>query len=64
MRYKGYNNSFNNWIEKVISIHKMNYFPETYSHGKNEIKFVLDIFRYAKKKWFERSNKIQYRYDT
>ena len=27
----------------------MNYFPETYSHGKNEIKFVLDIFRYAKK---------------
>ena len=49
MRYKGYNNSFNNWIEKVISIHKMNYFPETYSHGKNEIKFVLDIFRYAKK---------------
>ena len=49
MRYKGYNNSFNNWIEKVISIYKMNYFPETYSDGKNEIKFVLDIFRYAKK---------------
>ena len=34
---------------RKISLHKMNYFPEPYTHSKNKIKVELALSNYATK---------------
>ena len=46
MRWKGYDNSFNSWIDKKI-LYKMSYFPEAPNHSKNKIEVELDLPNYA-----------------
>ena len=54
LKRKGYDNSLNSVIDKKISLYKIRYFPEPYSHNKNKIKVKLDLSNYATKsdlKW-------------
>ena len=37
IKWRGYDNSLNCWINKKRLLYKMNYFPEPYSHNKNKI---------------------------
>ena len=54
VKWKGYDNSFNSWIDKKnrslksiyrLNICEMSYFPESY--GKNKGKIELDLSKYA-----------------
>ena len=47
--WKGYDDSFNSWIDKKISLYKMSYFPEPYILRKNKIKVELDSSNFATK---------------
>ena len=38
IKWKGYDNSFGSYIDKKISLYKMSYYPEPYTHSKNQIK--------------------------
>ena len=47
-KWKGYYNLFNSYFDKKkASLHKMSYFPESYSHNKNKIKVELGLYNYA-----------------
>ena len=50
---KGYDNSFNSWIDKMYSLYNMSY-PEPYSHRRNKIKVELDLSNYATKSEVEK----------
>ena len=50
---KGYDNSFNSWIDKMYSLYNMSY-PELYSHRRNKIKVELDLSNYATKSEVEK----------
>ena len=46
VKWKGYDNSFNNWIDKKRYCYiKMSYFPEQYAH-KHKIEVELDLSNY------------------
>ena len=47
VKWKGYYNLFNTWIDKNISLHKMSYFPEPDTRSKSNMKFELDLSSYA-----------------
>ena len=49
VKQKGYDNSFNSWIDKKILSYEMSYFPELYIYNKNKIKFELNLSNYATK---------------
>ena len=49
VKSKGYDNSFNSWIDKKDILYKMSYFPQPYTHSKNKIKAELDFSNYATK---------------
>ena len=34
------------WLIKKISLYKMSFFPETYTHSRNKIKVWLDLSNY------------------
>ena len=46
-KWKGYDSSFNSWIDKKDTIYKSEYFPEPKSLGK--VKVELDLSYYATK---------------
>ena len=47
VKWKGYDDSFNIWIDKKVSFYKMSYFLEPYARSKNQIKVELDLANYA-----------------
>ena len=47
-KWKGYNNSFNSWIDKKDIVWMSEYFPETKSSG-GRVKIELDLPNYATK---------------
>ena len=47
--WKGYDNSFNIWIDKKILLHKNGSSFPPYSHSKNKIEIELDSSNYARK---------------
>ena len=47
-KWKGYDNSFNNWIDKKGIIKMSDYFPKLKSLGTN-VKVELDLSNYATK---------------
>ena len=48
VEWKGYNNSFNSWIDKKRYHYiKMSYFSEPYIHSKHKIEVGLDLSNYA-----------------
>ena len=47
VKWKGYYNLFNTWIDKNISLHKMSYFPEPDTRSKSNLKFELGLSSYA-----------------
>ena len=49
VKQKGYDNSFNSWIDKKILLYEMSYFPELCIYNKNKIKFELNLCNYATK---------------
>ena len=49
VKWKGYDNSFNSWINKKDSIKMSEYFPKPPSDYKN-IKVKIDLTNYATKK--------------
>ena len=49
VKQKGYDNSFNSWIDKKILLYEMSYFPELCIYNKNKIKFELNLSNYATK---------------
>ena len=50
VKWKGYNSSFNSWIDKKRYCYiKMSYFPP-YSYSKNKIQVELDLFNYDLRK--------------
>ena len=48
VKWKGYNNSFNGWINKTDTIETSEYFPEQKSSG-GKVKVELDLSNYATK---------------
>ena len=40
VKWKSHDSPFNDWIHKKISLYKMSYFPEPYSHSKNNVNFI------------------------
>ena len=36
-KWKGYDHSFNSWIDKNISLYRISYFPEPHTHSKIKI---------------------------
>ena len=52
VRLKGYDNSFNIWIDQKYIV-KMNYFPEPYTSSKRKIKAELDLTNYATKSYLK-----------
>ena len=48
VKWKGYNNSFNGWINKPDTIETSEYFPEQKSSG-GKVKVELDLSNYATK---------------
>ena len=46
---KDYDNSFNGWIDKKMTLYKMSSFTEPYSQSKNKIKNGIDLSNYATK---------------
>ena len=48
MKWKGYNNSFNTWIDKKILKMSSKYFPQHKSHIA-DVKVRLDLTNYATK---------------
>ena len=48
VKWKGYNNSFNGWINKTDTIETSEYFPEQKSSG-GKVKVKLDLSNYATK---------------
>ena len=50
VKWKGYNNSVNNWINKIyiVTQKRESYFPR-YNHTKNKINVDIDICNYATK---------------
>ena len=55
MKWKGYDNSLNSWIDKKDIAIQMRYFPELYNHRKIKIKFKLDLSNYATKSNLKRA---------
>ena len=51
---KGYDNSFNSWIDKMYSLYNMSCYPDPYSHRRNKIKVELDLSNYATKSEVEK----------
>ena len=47
VKWKGYYNLFNTWIDKNISLRKMSYFPEPDTRSKSNMKFESDLSSYA-----------------
>ena len=50
VNWKGYDNSFNSWIDKkyiIITLWEISYYPEPDSHSRNNIKFEIDLSNYA-----------------
>ena len=49
-KWKGYDNSFNSWINKKSHIKMSQYFPEPFnSHFRDSIKVKIDLSNYATK---------------
>ena len=48
VKWKGYNSSFNRWIDKKDKVQMSEYFPKPKSLGAN-VKVELDISNYATK---------------
>ena len=48
IKWKGYNNSFSSWFDKKVTLYKISYYSELYSHSKN-VKVELDLANYATK---------------
>ena len=48
VKWKGYNNSFNGWINKTDTIETSEYFPEQKSSG-GKVKVELDLSNYVTK---------------
>ena len=46
---KDYDDSFNSWINKKMTLYKMSSFTEPYSQSKNKIKNGIDLSNYATK---------------
>ena len=46
VKWKGYDSSFNGWIDEKISLHKISCFPKP---DRDKIKVELDLFDYATK---------------
>ena len=38
VKWKGYDDLFNRWIDKKVLLYKMSYFPEPYTRSKNKKK--------------------------
>ena len=54
--WKGYDNSFNSWIDKKIYCYtRISYFPP-YSHRKSKIELELDFSNYATKSGLKKRN--------
>ena len=49
VKLKGYNKSFNSWINKKISLYKMSYISEPYTRSKSKIIVKLGFSSYAAK---------------
>ena len=47
VKWKGYDNSFNSWIDKKISLYKMSYFREPFDYSLNKIRVELNLTNYA-----------------
>ena len=43
-KWNGYDNSFNNWIDKKVSSFKMSCFPEPYTCSKDKVELDLSIY--------------------
>ena len=56
VKWKGYDNSFNNWIEKQKILYKMSqYFPKPYEPLERDRNFKVDLSHYATKTDFKKS---------
>ena len=53
MKWKGYSNSFNSWIDKKRSDKMSQYFPKPYESHGGDIKVKLDLSNYAAKTNFK-----------
>ena len=42
-KWKGCGNSLNSWTDKKKLLHKMSYYSEPDSYGRNNIKIALDL---------------------
>ena len=47
VQWKGYDNSFNSWIDKKDSIKTSQYFCKTYESYSRNVKSELGLFSYA-----------------
>ena len=49
VKWKGFDNSFNSWIDKYDVLYKISFLPELHTHSKNKIEIELDLSNYATK---------------
>ena len=49
VQWKSYENSFNSWINKKVSLYEISCFPEAYTNNNSKINFELDLSNYVTK---------------
>ena len=49
VKLKGYNDSFNSWVNKKYMIYKVSYFRELHTRSKSKINVELELSNYATK---------------
>ena len=58
VKWKGYNNSLNSWIDKKDIVYMSEYFPKRKSFLEENVKVVLDLSNYATKADFKKATEV------
>ena len=60
VKWKGYDNSFSNWINKKIYLYKMSNFPEPHTYSKSQTEDELDFCNYVTKSYLKKHSRCSF----